>query len=105
MAQITMKIWYFLVDILGNAYKESTPDTVTVQEDAMVVDVRKAIKIENNDILPNTSPGQLIVYKSKQDIGNETFIIKLSTPANGFGKEEETSLFLRHKLMLKVFYL
>ena len=46
LKKITMEIRDLLVDSAGNAYKGCTPDSVTVEEDAIIVDVRKAINIE-----------------------------------------------------------
>lgn len=90
----TMKIWYFLVDSQGSAYKGCTHARVAVEEDAIVDDVRDAIKFKDNDILPNTSAGQLTLYKSKQDFDINTPITKLSTPAKNMGKVENTPIYV-----------
>ena len=60
-----IKVWYKLVDSNGAAFKGSSADQVTLDDDAIVVDLRDAIKNKNTTDLVNVDARRLTVFKTK----------------------------------------
>jgi hypothetical protein len=89
-----IKVWYRLFDSNGAVYKDSSADQVTVDEDANIVALRKAIKNENPQIPSNLGSSQLKVYKTKKDFENNKHIDKLSTTVEHFGKDEDNAVYV-----------
>jgi hypothetical protein len=66
-----MKCWVQIVDSHGVSYKESRATRVTVDDDAIIDDLCKAIKVECPTILSSIEASQLTVYETKSDRENK----------------------------------
>ena len=71
MSSNELRIWYLLVDASGNTFKNATADKVSVPSDAIIDDLRKAVKQKNDAILPNVVVAQLKVLKCKDELSSE----------------------------------
>jgi hypothetical protein len=88
-----LKLAYLLTNRQGQAYMETSLDTVRLPAQSDVSDFRDAVKAKNADILTGISPSQLKVYKNmaafnegKEPLG------PLSLLDSSFGKDKENAL-------------
>jgi hypothetical protein len=69
--KLKMKCWVQIVDSHRVSYKESSATRVTVDANAIIDDLRKAVKAENPTILSSIEASQLTVYATKADRENK----------------------------------
>ena len=79
-----LRIWYLLVDTSGNAFKNATTDKMSVPSGADIADLRDAVKVKNDAILPNVVAAQLKVFKNKDALSSEP--LDEETPVSGIGE-------------------
>jgi len=82
-----------LVDSSGVSYKESSSTRVTVDDDAIIDDLRKAVKQENPQIPTTIGPAQLLVYKTREDLDNKR-PLEVDFTISGIGQAKDTALFV-----------
>ena len=63
-----IEIFYQLVLSSGASYKDSSVDRVSVNANGDIINLRKAVKLENPQIPATIGPAQLLVYKTKADL-------------------------------------
>ena len=63
-----IEIYYQLVLSSGASYQRSSIDAVPVKPNANIINLRKAVKLENPQIPATIGPAQLLVYKTKADL-------------------------------------
>ena len=80
-----MKVWYSLVNAVGDAYSGCTPDTVVAEKKDIVVDLRDAVKNKNSYLLTRVAASQLSVYTNKADIDKNP--LPPEAPIGSHGKE------------------
>ena len=86
-----MKCWIRVVDSQGAGYKGSTATRVTVDDDAIIDDLRDAVKLRHPQIPTTIGPSQLTVFKSVDDIHNSQ-PLKGSFTISGLGYNEDEAL-------------
>jgi hypothetical protein len=91
---LQMKCWVQIVDSHGAIYKDSNATRVTVDDDAIVDDLRDAVKVKNSNDLAHIDARNLTVYKNKADLDNKQPITRLSTPVKDLGKDEDNAVFV-----------
>ena len=89
-----IKVWYFLVDSNGVAYKASTTSKVTLDDGADVDDLRKAIKAENTNKLSHVDSQDLKIYLTKDDIFAEQPLEEDSPVTTTFGHEKKFAVWV-----------
>ncbi|KAJ3203051.1 hypothetical protein HK099_001635, partial [Clydaea vesicula] len=62
------KVWFQLVDSEGNSYNKTSPSSVLVQQDTVIYDLKKLIKVEYSNTLLHIDAGQLEIYKSVDNL-------------------------------------
>ena len=68
---MSTKIWYLLVLADGSAFNNSSAARVSAPTDAIIDDLRKAIKAENANKLANVDASDLKVFKNKAELSGE----------------------------------
>ena len=58
------RVWFLLVDSKGAEYMGATADFVRLPEDAIVADLRKAVKLENPNKLADVDSSNLAVFRN-----------------------------------------
>ncbi|KAI3654048.1 hypothetical protein MP228_000767 [Amoeboaphelidium protococcarum] len=84
MSSDQQRIWYSLVQADGTPFGNSTAATVRMSINQIIDDLRKAVKAENEAILPNVVASQLKLFKSKADLTGEPMDVE--TPVSGLGE-------------------
>ena len=85
------EIYYQLVHSNGASYKGSSIDLVSLKPTAIIIHLRKAVKLENSNKLAHIDSDQLRVYQNMDDL-NRSHPLEEDCLISGHGQTKDNSL-------------